>query len=145
MKIQNRLFANIQSAFELNPAELSLLYLVPLVQMAWVCEAVSPREKQVIYNAARADLIDERHELNDVIDDFLTYQPGQSFFDECLDLIARSLKEMTVRERNAVRSKILDGCEKVAASAGEKSLMDVNHHISEQESELLKKFREVLN
>ena len=145
MKIQNKLFADIQNVNELNSEELSLLYLVPLVQMAWICEAVSPREKQVIYNAARADSIDERHEFNDILDEWLTYQPSGTFFENCLDLIADSLKKMTVKERKALRATLLHGCEKVAASAGEKSLMDTNHHISEQERELLDKFREVLN
>ncbi|MCB1024356.1 MAG: hypothetical protein KDB79_08200, partial [Acidobacteria bacterium] len=144
MKRRNELFQNIETVEDLNSEELALLFLIPLIQTAWVCKAVSPREKHEIYKAARKDAIDGRHEFNDVIDDFLKYQPGGDFFDHCLRLINDSLENMTVKERTRVKTKILSRCERVAASAGGKSLMDVNHHISEKEKQLLENLRAFL-
>lgn len=144
MKKRTEVFANRESIDELTEQEKSLLFLTPLIQTAWVCGGVSPREKQVIYKAAREEAIDERHQFNEIIDEWLKYQPSQTFFDECLALINNSLEKMTVKERNLLKTKILERCNHVAASAGGKSLMDINHHISPNEEHLLNRLREVL-
>lgn len=144
MKKRNKIFENINNIDDLNAEEISLLYLTPLVQTAWVCGGISPREKQVIFKAAREESIDERHHFNDVIDEWLVYQPSQIFFDDCLALINNSLNKLTVKERILVKSKILNRCDQVALSAGSKSLMDINHHISQDEKHLLNRLREVL-
>lgn len=144
MKKRLELFANLESIDNLTDEEKSLLFLTPLIQTAWVCGGVSPREKQVIFRAAREDSIDERHQFNEVIDEWLKYQPSQTFFDDCLGLINDSLEKMPVKERNTIKTKILERCNEVAASAGGKSLMDINHHISLNETHLLNRLREVL-
>lgn len=129
---------------ELSEIEPAFLYLMPLVQIAWAHGAISPREKRKIFDAARADRIDERSPLNDTLADLLKYQPSRAFFDDCLSQIAEDLRRMTVRERTDLREKILHRCREVAASAGEKSLMDLNHHISSEERNLLEWFEEIL-
>ncbi|MBX7170477.1 MAG: hypothetical protein K1X72_05925 [Pyrinomonadaceae bacterium] len=144
MKKRNNVFTDVESIDELSEQEKSLLFLTPLIQTAWVCGGVSPREKQVIYKAAREESIDERHQFNDIIDEWLKYQPSQIFFDDCIALINNSLEKMTVKERNLLKTKILQRCNQVAASAGGKSLMDINHHISPNEEHLLNRLREVL-
>ncbi|MCU0239763.1 MAG: hypothetical protein MUC29_10000 [Pyrinomonadaceae bacterium] len=144
MKRKTDLFTNVEKVDELTQEELSLLYLIPLVQTAWACGAVSPREKQVIYQSARTEQIDEKHQFNDIIHEWLLYQPSKSFFDNCLFLINDSLEKMTVKERQALKTKILQRCNEVAASAGGKSLMDINHHISDEEKHLLNRLKEFL-
>lgn len=129
---------------DLSEKETALLNLMPLVQIAWAHGAISKREKHLIFSAARADSIDERDLLNDTLDDLLTYQPNRNFFDRCLDRIREELRLMTVKDRTFLRDKILDRCRGVAASAGEKTPMDVNHHISLEEKELLRRFEEIL-
>lgn len=144
MKKRTNLFLNTESIDDLTTDETSLLYLMPLIQMAWICGAVSPREKQVIFSAARIEAIDEQHEFNNVIDEFLTYQPSQLFFDKCLHLINTGFENMTVKERTKIKETILKRCNQVASSAGEKTLMDVNHQISPEEAHLLNRLKEIL-
>lgn len=123
----------------------NLLYIVPLIEMAWAHGAVSKREKQMIFAAAREDQIDERDSLNVTLDNLLSYQPSREFFDECLSLIADNLRAKTVKTRSELREKIIGRCLIVAASAGEKSPMDINHHISTEERNLLERFQTVLS
>jgi hypothetical protein len=144
MKKRTDLFLNAESTDELKTEEISLLYLMPLIQMAWICGAISPHEKQVIFSAARLEGIDELHEFNNVIDEFLTYQPSQVFFDKCLLLINTGFENMTVKERKKIKETILQGCNQVAASAGDKSQMDTNHIVSPEESHLLNRLKELL-
>jgi hypothetical protein len=138
-------FWGIEEMPEITKAEeKSMLFLMPLVQMAWAHGAISPHEKQIIFEAAREDAIDERHFLNNELDKKLTYQPSRNFFNECLLLIAEEFKEMTVKERAEKRSTILTRCQHVAASAGGKSLMDIEHHVSIEEKQLLDELNEIL-
>lgn len=144
MKRKTELFRDIDAGGELAEEEASLLFLTPLIQTAWVCGAVSPREKQLIFEAAREDGIDERHRFNVVIDEWLSYQPSLQYFDHCLDLINISLDNRTVKERTALKRKMLDRCHKVASSAGDRSLMDVDHGISQVERHFLGRLTEIL-
>ena len=137
-------FGDKSSQGEMTDEDLSLLFLIPLVQMAWAHGAVSPREKRVIFDAAREEGIDHRSSLNDTLDKWLVYQPSRAFYVDCLGLIKSMLQNMTVKERAKKRERLFERCRTVAASAGGRSLMDVNHHISEEERELLAEFEQVL-
>ncbi|HEX8286894.1 MAG TPA: hypothetical protein VF556_02805 [Pyrinomonadaceae bacterium] len=123
----------------------SMLFLVPLVQTAWAHGAVSPREKQVIFEAAREEGIDEKHDFNSELDRWLVYQPSQEFFDDCLEQIENEMRAMTVKERGVKLEMLLRRCERVAASAGEKSRMDVNHAVSPEEKNLLAAIKQTLS
>ncbi len=142
--INTNYFADKSSQNEMTDEDTSLLFLIPLVQMAWVHGAISPREKQVIFDAAREEGIDHRSSLNDTIDNWLVYQPSRQFYDECLLLIQTELQSMTVKERDQKRNKLLTRCQTVAASAGDRSPLDVNHRISLEEKELLAELKEIL-
>ena len=137
-------FFNKSSQNEMTDEDLSLLFLIPLVQMAWAHGAISPREEQVIFEAAREEGIDHRSSLNDTLGKWLVYQPSQQFYSECLGLIKNMLQAMTVKEREQKCDKLLERCRTVAVSAGGKSSMDVNHHISSEEKELLTELEHLL-
>ena len=138
-------FADKSSQGEMTDEDMALLFLMPLVQMAWAHGAISPREKRVIFDAAREEGIDHRSSLNDTLDKWLVYQPSRVFYVDCLGLIKTTLQTMTVKERGKKRDKLFERCRTVAASAGGKSLMDVNHHISEEERELLTELEQTLS
>lgn len=144
MKRSIEIFEQTENTDTLSEDDLKLLFMIPLIQTAWVCGAVSPREKRRIFDAAREDGIDARHRLNDTIDEFLMYQPSQRFFEHCIGLINEHLTRLTVTERNAIKSKLMTRCNAVAASAGSNSLMDVDHRISAEEHHLLTRLKEVL-
>jgi len=138
-------FVDKSSQNLMTEEDMSLLFLIPLVQMAWAHGAISPREKQAIFDAARKEGIDHRSSLNDTLDKWLVYQPGRQFYDECLGLIKNTLQAMTVKEREQKRNKMFERCRTVAASAGGKSPMDLNHHVSGEEKELLTELEQTLS
>lgn len=129
---------------EMTENELPLLFLVPLVQTAWAHDAISTREKRVIFDAARNEGVDERSPLNETLGDWLLYQPGKRFFDECLRLIEERLSQMTVKEREAVRKKLYKRCHVVAAASGDARRADVHHFVSREESQLLSDIAEAI-
>lgn len=122
---------------EMTENELPLLFLVPLVQTAWAHDAISNREKRVIFDAARGEGIDERSPLNETLGDWLVYQPGKRFYEQCLALIDERLSEMTVKERETTRKKIYRHCHAVAAASGGTRRADVQRFVSREESQSL--------
>lgn len=122
---------------KLNENEMPLLFLMPLVEMAWAHGAVARNEKQFIFAAAREEKIDEKHELNEILDEMLMYQPGKQFFAECLEMIKSELAAMTVKNREFKRAKLIDRCKSVAAAAGTNSPMDIERFTSDEEREVL--------
>ena len=129
----------------LDENELPLLFLVPLVETAWAHGAIARSEKQMIFTAAREEEIDEKHFLNETLDELLIYQPGQAFFDSCLALIKSELSAMTVAGREQKLAKLVNRCRRVAASAGGNSTMDIDNFTSPEESEVLARLVAELN
>jgi hypothetical protein len=129
----------------LSETEMPLLFLVPLVETAWAHGAIARSEKQLIFEAARVEQIDEKHFLNDALDELLTYQPGQLFFDDCLALIKSRLAAMTVKEREPKLAKIIKRCREIAAAAAGNSPMDLEKSTSPEEREVLTRFVAELN
>ena len=122
---------------ELSAAEMPLLFLVPLVETAWAHGAIARSEKQLIFTAAREEQIDEKHRLNETLDELLIYQPGRAFFDYSLSLIKSELAAMTVKERESKSAKLIKRCRQIAAAAGGNSAMDVDKSTSPEEREVL--------
>jgi hypothetical protein len=130
---------------QLSEVEMPLLFLVPLVETAWAHGAIARNEKQLVFEAAREEQIDEKHFLNDALDELLTYQPGQPFFDDCLALIKSRLAAMTIKEREPKLAKLIKRCREIAAAAAGNSVMDVEKFTSPEEREVLTRFAAELN
>ena len=116
--------------------EQRLLFLVPLVQVAWSHGIVSKREKHLIFEAARADGIDERHSHNNTLDKWLNDQPSRQFYNDSLERLSAILHRMTVRERESEREKLLSRCTRVAAVTNDERF-DCDGSISAEERGLL--------
>lgn len=132
-------------SYEWDESKLPLLFLVPLVQTAWAHGAIARSEKNLIFEAAREDEVDARSPLNDQLDYWLVYQPSRKFFVDCLDKIMAVLQSMTVREREALKTKIINRCRRIAGSAGGNSSMDISSFISPEEEETLAEIAETLD
>ncbi len=121
----------------LSETEMPLLFLIPLVETAWAHGAIARSEKQLIFTAAREERIDEKHPLNETLDEMLVYQPGQQFFGDCRSLIKSELAAMTVKEREPTRTKLIKRCREIAAAAAGNSVMDVDKSTNPEEREVL--------
>lgn len=125
--------------------ERKLLFLAPLVQIAWSHGIVSTGEKRLIFNAAREDGIDERHPLNEKLGEWLVYQPSRKFFNDCLNNLAENLRQMPNKERERQKSKLLSRCIAVAAVTGDERFDDDIGSISAVERGLLTQILETLD
>ena len=117
-----------------------LLYLVPLVQVAWADGQVSLRERDSIMKAARLSGIEENHPACERLADWLDERPSAAFFEKTLHVISALLKALPPEKREASRRDLVSYCTQVAeVSGGVLSSVGLGSKVSKEERELLQR------
>jgi hypothetical protein len=101
-----------------TPETVMLLYLVPLIQMAWAEGGVSERERSLIMEAARTRGIAEDSPSDRQLTSWLTSRPSVEFFDKTLRVIGALLQSAPPEEREASRRDLLSYSVAIAAASG---------------------------
>ena len=111
------ILADLQ-ALGYTPETVSLLHLVPLVQMAWAEGGVSDRERELIVEAARARGIEAGTPADALLTQWLTTQPSEQVFERNLRVIRAILQSRPEAERDASRSDLLSTATAIAEASG---------------------------
>lgn len=101
-----------------TPETVSLLYLVPLVEVAWAEGGVSDRERELIVEAARARGIEAGSTADALLTEWLTTEPSEQVFERNLRVIRAILAARPEAEREASRSDLLSTATAVAEASG---------------------------
>lgn len=97
---------------------IKLLYLVPLLQVAWSEGQVTARERELILEAARSRGITEGSAAYDRLSEWLSRRPAEEFFEKTLRIIAALLELLPAEERESSRRDLLSYCAQVASASG---------------------------
>ena len=115
-----------------------LLYLVPLMQVAWAEGQVSAGEREVIFAAARLRGIAAGSSTDKVLSDWLDQRPVEIFFEKTLRALSALLRALPAAERELQKRDLISACTQVAeASGGLSSLLGFRSKINSEERELL--------
>jgi hypothetical protein len=101
-----------------TPETVSLLHLVPLVQMAWAEGGVSDREGELIVEAARARGIEAGTPADAQLAEWLTTRPSEQLFERNLRVIRAILESRPDAERQAGRGDLLSTATAIAEASG---------------------------
>lgn len=101
-----------------TPETISLLHLVPLVQMAWAEGNVSRRERDLIIEAARARGIETGTPADTQLQAWLTTRPSEALFAATLRAIGAMLASRPDGEREAGRKDLLSYLSSIASASG---------------------------
>ena len=112
----------------------TLLHLVPLVQMAWAEGNVSDRERDLIREAARARGITTGSPADEQLSNWLTRRPSDVFFEKTLRAIGAVLQAQPAETRAASQKDLLSYCTAIASASG--GIMGFRT-VSEEERQLL--------
>jgi hypothetical protein len=96
----------------------TLLHLVPLVQMAWAEGHVSMRERDLIIEAARARGIEAGTPADNQLKGWLTARPSEELFTATLRAIAAMLASRPDAERDASEKDLLSYLTSIASASG---------------------------
>ena len=97
---------------------ITLLHLMPLVQMAWAEGHVSMRERDLIIEAARARGIEKDSDADQQLAGWLATRPSEALFTTTLRAIAAMMQSRPENERKAGEQDLLSYLTSIAAASG---------------------------
>lgn len=109
---------NDLEAMGFTPETVSLLPLVPLIQVAWAEKGVSSAERQQIVDLARKRGVEPGSEADRQLDDWLSRQPSASMFSRATRLINAMLAAHSDEMRDLSADDLVKYCESIAAASG---------------------------
>lgn len=112
-----------------------LLYLVPLVQVAWASGKVTEREREMVLEAANLCGMGEGSQVHQQLTEWLDERPEQEFFDQTLRLIRDITETLPTDKRQAGRNSLVTFCTNIAAASG--GILGFGNKISQSEQEVI--------
>ncbi len=96
----------------------SLLHLVPLLNVAWADGKVSNQERDMVLEAARLHGLDADNSAYRQLLDWLENRPSQEFFEHTLRIILDLLETTGPSDGKIDRQTLLDLSTRIAAASG---------------------------
>lgn len=113
----------------------SLLHLVPLVQVAWAEDNVSKRERELIYEVAKLRGVREGSPAYQQLTDWLDHKPSKEFFQSTFRVLRTMLEVLPSEKRETSKRDLVSYCTQVAAISG--GILGLGRKISSDEQVLL--------
>jgi tellurite resistance protein len=101
-----------------SPDTLSLLPLVPVLQVAWAEGSVSPEERKLILDLARTRQIAEGSVADRQLKDWLTHRPPPDVFKRAGRLISAMLAAGSPEMHDLSADDLVKYCESIATASG---------------------------
>lgn len=113
----------------------TLLHLLPLVQVAWTDGEISRAEAQRVFEAARVRGVVKDSPAYRMLEDWMRNRPSQEFFEKSLRIIRDILGALPEEQRRGGVHSLVSCCTEVAAASG--GLLGMGSRISNAEKEAL--------
>ncbi len=114
-----------------------LLYLVPLVQVAWASGSVSPSEREIVLDAASMMTIGSDSKVHRQLTEWLETRPDQEFFDRTLRVIREIMETLPPEKRKSGAHGLVTFCKRVAEASG--GILGFGNKISNAESAVIER------
>ena len=101
-----------------TPTTVSLLCLVPLIQMAWADGSVRQAERHQVLAIASLHGVKENTPIYQQIVAWLDQRPTEEFFEGTWRVIGAILESLPQNEREARKRSLMQCCTDVASAAG---------------------------
>ncbi|MEK6335431.1 MAG: hypothetical protein AABM67_10815 [Acidobacteriota bacterium] len=120
----------------------ALFHYVPLLNVAWADGKVSPKERELIVEAARLHEVTEGSAADKQLNEWMNNRPSEEFFEQTLRIVG-SLMESTPGSDGKLGSQgILEECTRVAEASG--GILGFGSKISNEERALLERIATAL-
>jgi len=96
----------------------TLLHLVPMVEVAWASGQVTRRERIRIFEAAQLRGITEESVPYELLTNWLDARPPDALFEGALPAIRAMLSALPLDEREAAKRDLVGYCTHIAAASG---------------------------
>jgi tellurite resistance protein len=120
----------------------ALLHFVPLLNVAWADNSVSPQEREMILEAARLHGVAEDSAAYKQLTEWLINRPSDEFFEHTLRIIGDFLESAPESAGTPDARGLLDKATRVAAASG--GILGFGNKISDEERKQLERIAEAL-
>jgi hypothetical protein len=104
-------------ALGFTPDTISLLPLVPIVQMAWAEGGVTPAERDLLVKLARARGIGEGSAADQQLSDWIARRPAEDVFRKAMRMI-RAMLDAGSAPGDVTADDLIRQCESIASASG---------------------------
>jgi hypothetical protein len=133
--LDNQQILDVLQEMGFDRSTVVLLFLFPLLQVAWSDGEVSGEERELILQAARTHGIEEGSAAYEKLTGLLRTQPAAVLFERALTVIHDLLRFQKGEPRQTLSTKLIDACERVAAASG--GFLGIGSKVSAREKDVL--------
>jgi len=128
--------------FGLTSETVTRLFVVPLVQMAWVDGSVSGRERQLVLELAEARGVEAGSVMHEQLAAMLAERPQDAFFERSLGAVRALARSITPAQAAEALRTLLADCQAIARASG--GLLGIRAITAEEQSLLRQLEDEIL-
>ena len=114
-----------------------LLFLIPMLQVAWSDGNISEPERSLILEVGRSRGVQEGHPAYQKLQGWLAARPGRESFERALRVIRDLMAFQTEAQRQTLGQQLVDACERIAAASG--GFLGMGSKVSLEEKAILKR------
>ena len=118
-------------------ATVVLLFLVPILEVAWSDGSITEREKAAILEGARAHGVTEGTPAHARLLEWLAQKPDPRLFRHALEIVRDLLVAQSDPNRQSTGNKLLDACQNIAAASG--GILGLGSKVSREEKSVLER------
>jgi DnaJ-domain-containing protein 1 len=140
--IENEKILDVLKEMGFDRETVRLLFLVPILQVAWSDGSLSAQERALILEAARLHGIVEGHAAHARLQKWLEARPGPEVFNRALRVIRELMSFQQAGSREELGRKLVDACQRVAAASG--GFLGLGSKTSSEEKAVLQRVSEAI-
>lgn len=125
----------------LDRHSINLVHLVPLLEVAWADQEISPREEKMLRELAIARGLQEGTPAAELFERWLRRKPSDSVFDACDQVAHTMLEHLPDDEREAALLNLEECAVAVAHIGG--GIFGFLHQVSDEERTILAKLHRI--
>jgi hypothetical protein len=135
--LENEQILDVLREMGFDRATVVVLFLIPLIQVAWSDGSISDRERTLILEAAHAHGVTEDTPAHEKLNAWLAARPPEQTSERALQVMRDLMVFQSTDAREATTGRLIDACERIAAASG--GFLGLGPKISAEEAAVMKR------
>ena len=135
--LENEQILDVLRDMGFDRATVVVLFLVPLLHVAWSDGSIADRERALLLEAAHAHGVREGTPAHAKLNTWLAAKPPEQMVERALQVIRDIMTFQSTDARQDTTDKLLNSCERIAAASG--GFLGLGTKISPDEAAVMKR------
>ncbi len=135
--LENEQILDVLRDMGFDRATVVVLFLIPLLQVAWSDGGIADRERALLLEAARAHGVTEGTPAHAKLSEWLAAPPPPQLVERALQVIRDLMAFQSAGARQHTTDRLLNACERIASASG--GFLGLGSKISPDEAAVMKR------